>query len=250
MAEFLYDHYFLVVFSLTAIIVYIIVRVSINNSNKAEASVKDLVTSSYPDAMHLHSSSVTEQAFAISNAAQCVVIARNRSLTTIPYSELAGVEVVVNGGTVASTSTSEVVGRAIVGGVVGALTAKRVTSKTAYDVHINIRTSNIYYPTVRFDLLNYETEYFDKEVEQATECANVIKLLIDQNATTAQNAVPEAPVASTTAEPQTPTHPQPVSIAGISVADELRKLADLHASGILTDAEFQDQKQRLLSQNN
>jgi hypothetical protein len=35
--------------------------------------------------------------------------------------------------------------------------------------------------------------------------------------------------------------------ATTSLADELKKLADLRASGVLTDAEFQDLKGRLLS---
>lgn len=237
MAEFLFDNIIVVALVLTSLIMYLIFRVSMRSANKTESSVNDLILSSYPDAIHLHYFKFTQQAFAISNASQCVVLARDRSLTTIPYKELAGVEVVVNGGTVASTSASDVVGRAIVGGVVGALTAKRVTSKTAYDIHVNIRTSNLSQPTARFDLLNFEMEYFDKEVDEATECANIVKLLIDQN-----QPVP-AP------EPQ-PSKPEPVPStphSTMSVADELRKLADLHTQGILTEAEFQDQKKRLLS---
>lgn len=236
MAEFLFDNIIIVALVLTSLIMYLIFRVSMRSANKTESSVKDLVTASYPDAIHLHYFQFTQQAFAISNASQCVVLARDRSLTTIPFKDLAGVEVVVNGGAIASTSTADVVGRAIVGGVVGALTAKRVTSKTAYDIHVNIRTSNISQPTARFDLLNFEMEYFDKEVDEATECANVIKLLIDQNRPVEPE--PQQAHLSSASTQSSSIH---------SVADELRKLADLHTQGILTDTEFQDQKQRLLS---
>jgi hypothetical protein len=42
-----------------------------------------------------------------------------------------------------------------------------------------------------------------------------------------------------------PERPSPAP--GISVADELRKLADLRAQGVLTEAEFTEQKRRLLN---
>ena len=47
-----------------------------------------------------------------------------------------------------------------------------------------------------------------------------------------------------------PDAPAPVTIAGAapSVADELAKLAKLKSDGILTDAEFETQKKKLLGQ--
>jgi hypothetical protein len=38
-----------------------------------------------------------------------------------------------------------------------------------------------------------------------------------------------------------------VASGGLSYAEQLEKLAQLHASGALSDAEFQAQKQKLLS---
>ena len=40
--------------------------------------------------------------------------------------------------------------------------------------------------------------------------------------------------------------PQPAAPGHASVADERAKLAELHKSGVLTDAEFTDHKARLL----
>ncbi len=55
--------------------------------------------------------------------------------------------------------------------------------------------------------------------------------------------------------PQFGTHATPVEVQATAapsetnlIADELRKLSDLRAEGVLTDAEFNSQKQRLLGQ--
>ena len=59
-------------------------------------------------------------------------------------------------------------------------------------------------------------------------------------------------VPGTDREGETPTaHLTPPQVQGtafISVADEVAKLAKLHSDGILTDAEFQEQKRRVLAQ--
>lgn len=44
--------------------------------------------------------------------------------------------------------------------------------------------------------------------------------------------------------------PMPSPESSLSVADEIRKLGDLKAEGLLTDAEFQDQKNKLFSKTN
>lgn len=44
--------------------------------------------------------------------------------------------------------------------------------------------------------------------------------------------------------------PMPPPESTLSVADEIRKLGDLKAAGLLTDAEFQDQKNKLFSKTN
>lgn len=49
----------------------------------------------------------------------------------------------------------------------------------------------------------------------------------------------QAPVAA-------PAYPAPASAPAVDLTAELSKLADLHASGVLTDAEFAAAKARLL----
>ena len=44
--------------------------------------------------------------------------------------------------------------------------------------------------------------------------------------------------------------PMPLPESTLSVADEIRKLGDLKAAGLITDAEFQDQKNKLFSKTN
>ncbi|WP_137876523.1 SHOCT domain-containing protein [Rhodococcus sp. Q] len=55
------------------------------------------------------------------------------------------------------------------------------------------------------------------------------------------------PLFNTTATPTTPAAPAPHQVSPHLVADELRKLADMRNEGILTQAEFDAQKAKLLS---
>ena len=56
--------------------------------------------------------------------------------------------------------------------------------------------------------------------------------------------MPQVPIASPRA-PQQP--PSTVSATPTMIAEELRSLAELRDQGVLTDEEFETQKQRLLS---
>jgi hypothetical protein len=55
-------------------------------------------------------------------------------------------------------------------------------------------------------------------------------------------AVPDGASSGTTAPPAAPTHPG----GALPVADELAKLASLRDQGVISEAEFQAQKSRLL----
>ncbi|HTQ98576.1 MAG TPA: SHOCT domain-containing protein [Candidatus Acidoferrum sp.] len=57
--------------------------------------------------------------------------------------------------------------------------------------------------------------------------------------------VKRAEVEERTIQPN--AHSAPKALAGHSIADELRKFADLHKAGIITEEEFRQQKAKLLA---
>lgn len=224
-----------------------------SSGNKIKERVTKLMDQEAPDAIQRHYAFNHEALFGVDGVHDRIVIVTHQgSVQKVAFADIAGVDVFVDGNSVISTSTSDMLARSVVGGVVGALTAKRVTSRAVHDIYVNIRTTNIYNATVRFEILKgFELEPYQDYLQAATEVANIIKAIADQNEERkAEQRAAKMAEAAASAQPaaETPASaPSAAPAATPSVADELRKLADLHTQGILTDAEFQDQKQRLLN---
>lgn len=162
------------------------------------------------------------------------------------FKDLLGVEVVENDVTVVVTKTSRSsqLGGALMGGVlfggvgamVGGLSGKKVSTSRGRikAVQLRVLVNDTVQPLFTVDFLGTEVAENDiryrKASEQAHHWHDVIKVLIHR--------------ADAEAEPV----PAPATAqSNVSIADELRKLADLKTSGILTDEEFNAQKRALLA---
>ena len=178
----------------------------------------------------------------------------------IKYNEIIGVDISENGNSVFNKSTSSAVGRALVGGVllggvgavIGGVTGKSKEKKTIDSYKLTIQLIDI-------NNLTYEIEFVGAELEldelgkiifsdikeyvgkinsalltiiKANELMNQAKVL-DQIANQKQIENQEVKVLQAN--------------SGFSVADELLKLSELHKQGILTDEEYEIQKQKVLN---
>lgn len=162
-----------------------------------------------------------------------------------PYQDLLGVEIVEDGLSVVATKTSRTsqLGSALVGGVlfggagaiVGGLSGKTVS--TAHDrvnaVQLRLLVDDISHPHFVVDFLGKQVSKLSAEyssaLAQARQWHGVLEVLIRRMDAEDQHHLAAPPAFS-------------------YVADELRKLAQLKSDGILTEEEFQSQKQDLLSQ--
>lgn len=165
------------------------------------------------------------------------------SIKGIKYDEVIKVEMIEDGNTVSSRSTSRTVGGAIIGGavlggagaIVGGLSGNTNTNKKVTSIKLNILLRSAVDNCFVFELhksseLNLSKSLdklsYDNIMEIGNEIKNIFEVIIDKTDNDT-NSIPKF------------SGPQ-------SIADELSKLADLKERGILSDEEFNAEKKRLL----
>lgn len=171
---------------------------------------------------------------------------------TASFFDILSVEVLENGNTISSKSATRTVGGAVVGGVlaggagaiVGGLSGKSKESKevTAIKVKIVLRKiqDNQMVIGIFSGKLNTknatELKSYNSYINQANKIRDIVSVIID--AVDKQNDAQKIKAVN-----------KGNANTSNSVADELAKLADLKAKGILTEEEFNQQKSKLLDGN-
>lgn len=164
----------------------------------------------------------------------------------VPYADVVSVELTEDGSSITKTSRGSQLGGALVGGVllggvgvvVGGLSGSKKTSQKIKRVDLRVVIDDTKSPLHNVCFQNVEGArggiIHNAAISQARHWNGLFDVVIRR---ADQARVQDVSVV----EQKTDAKP-----AG-SVADEIKKLADLKADGILTDDEFQTQKQRLLS---
>jgi hypothetical protein len=177
------------------------------------------------------------------------LIDHKHNMKIIDFSHILGCEIKIDGDTISSKSTSRTIGGALVGGVIlggagaviGGLSGDSKQKKTVSTLTLLIKIKDISNPTIRYECYN------------ATEATARTKNHVDINDVTFQNALNSANEVKNIITiilnriDSNPNKPTEVSkSASSSTADELLKLHDLKEKGIITEDEFQCQKNKLL----
>lgn len=165
---------------------------------------------------------------------------------TIPYSDILRCEIHEDGTAITKTSRTSQVGGALigqavagpVGALIGGLSGKRVEANEVNRVELRLVVNDVSSPTFSVTFLDRKVKrksiVYRLAANQARHWYALIEVIIRQ----ADDAVQPRGVAA--AAPSN-------EVSSVHVADELRKLADLREAKILTEEEFQKQKQRILS---
>lgn len=142
------------------------------------------------------------------------------------------------------------VGGAIGGGVgalMGGLSGKRASSEKVQRIVLRLRVNDVKSPLHEVELLDRPTSWTKdvarKSADLARHWAAVFEVVIVQadREANAQGSGPESAFEALASTPASSWSP--------SVADELRKLAELRDEGSLTQEEFQELKRRLLKRS-
>lgn len=172
----------------------------------------------------------------------------NISHRLITYKDLISAELFEDGISVTKTARTSQVGGALVGGlmlggvgaIIGGLSGKTVTTDKVERIELRLTindTSNPLHDVTFMELADKKDGIRYKAANQeARKWLGIMDVLIKRADIEAR-----ATLLEDNAREQIPVR--------TSIADELRKLADLRSAGILTEEEFQTQKRIALSQN-
>lgn len=158
-------------------------------------------------------------------------------LEVINYQDILSSEIYENGQTVTKVSRTSQIGGAIVGGlafggvgaIIGGLSGKTTSSDEVHAIGLRLTINNTKDPIHDVYLGNEES--YEQATENVRHWHGLISVLIkraDEEDKQHNSGIPE-------------------SRTNNSIADELDKLAQLKGEGILSEKEFQDQKQKLLT---
>lgn len=166
----------------------------------------------------------------------------------INYKDIFSVELFEDGTSITKTVRSSQIGGAVVGGLllggvgalVGGLSGKTETSGKVKRIDLRLIVNDTNAPLHDVAFMNVEGKkeglIYTQAIQVARHWHGIVEVLIkraDSEEKCLQNSERQI---------------QP-ALPNASVADEIKKLAELHHSGVLTSDEFQQQKSRLLGVN-
>lgn len=178
----------------------------------------------------------------------CLINFRNKQSRIFSYRDLLSSEIFEDGATVTKTMRGSQIGGALVGTVllggvgtiIGGLSGKRKTTGTVNKIDLRVTVNDTKNPVYEINFLSKETkkdkQMYQQAIQQARHWHGLIEVLIkraDIEDNQKTNVDVTAPLIQQASQQS-------------SVADEVKKLADLKASGVLTVQEFEQQKRKLL----
>lgn len=166
----------------------------------------------------------------------------------ISYKDIFSVEIFEDGTSVTKTMRSSQIGGAVVGGfllggvgaIIGGLSGKTETSGKIKRIALRLIVNDTNAPLHDVAFMNIEGKkdgtIYTHAIQLARRWHGIVEVLIKRADAEERNL-------------QASEYQIPPTLPSASIADEIKKLADLHNSGILTPDEFQQQKAKLLGTN-
>lgn len=194
---------------------------------------------------------------AVDQVQKKIVFIKEHIKKVIPFNQIISVEIMEDNVMLSQKSSLRTIGGAVVGGaiaggagaIVGGLSGDSKQNKKVSKVEVKIKLRDINNPSLTIDCFNCKTmtikgkpikptslaegEKYKQGLRDAQQIADTLSVIIDATDRLEKSFSNVAKTSDT------------ISAGG--VADELAKLAELKERGILTEAEFNTQKQVLLN---
>ena len=234
-----------IIFVVGAVVVGVIQAINTSNKKKAMDDYLGLIKDFSASQEVIGENGNTGLAIDEQRKKICLIKYRQKNVTTrvFVYKDLLSSEIFEDGATVTKTVRSSQIGGALIGGlalggvgaIIGGLSGKTQTSGKVKKVDLRLTVNDTKNPLHDINFLDLETKkdgfLYKQAIQKARRWHGLIEVLI-------KRADLEDKAANTNDVPKLPSG---------SVADELKKLAELRDAGVLSIEEFQQQKTRLLS---
>jgi len=188
-----------------------------------------------------------QKGLAIDTTNNLILFTNNGAQTVMPFKNLIGTEILVDGATLTRTNRGSqllgaAVGGALLGGigvVVGGLSGTSTSSDRVRMVILRVITDNFHNPN--FDIVLLDWSHSQKGMEKS----NIMYKEAIKTASAWHSRL--ITILKRLSEEDAAIKPPAIEHAKISIADEIEKLVQLRDKGILTEDEFAAQKASLLS---
>ena len=164
-------------------------------------------------------------------------------LQIFQYKDILSVELFKNNISITKTVRSSQIGSVVAGGlllggagvVIGGLTGKTKTTGKVNNIALRLIVNDTKKPLHDIIFLNGDVSeiFYKQQLQLARHWHGIIEVIIKRANEEEKNS-------------QVIKQEKPTIVSQYSIADEIKKLADLHSSGFLTLEEFQQQKAKLL----
>lgn len=238
---------------LAILIVIVILAIAVTSSNAKTGGIKDrLIEAKFGSEHYISPWDYSFVGLNFDN--QTIGLGKNKSLAISNFSQIIQVDLLQNDKTTTSTDKSSLLTRATVGGVllggvgavVGAVTAKTHSTNELAKISLRVITESNSYSILFLDIQNVSSAGTGSIISSASSEADRFYGLVLKAMKQAAAAQLTATTARQAALPSTPSRAAVVS--SVSVASEIEKLWKLKESGAVSDQEYEQAKQTLLSQ--
>jgi len=215
----------------------------INKLHEMQMAVKDFTISQKFTSPEINSSILLDE----EQKKVCFIFADTNTTEVYNYNEILESEILEDGKTVTSTSTSSQIGRAVLGGVIaggagaiiGGLGGKQTSDQEIYKIDLKVIVNNTKNPLKIINFLVADVNDLNGKAtpikKDEPKYKSAISTINHWHSLLSYLIKHSDQVVSSE------------SVNNPSNLDEIRKLADLFKEGILTEEEFQQQKRKLLS---
>ncbi|ETI68138.1 SHOCT domain-containing protein [Neobacillus vireti] len=227
-----------------------ILKAKINKLHEMQTHLTDFTVSQKYQSYDIQSSILLDE----ERKKVCFIFAKTNSSEMYEYKDIIESEILEDGKTITTSSRSSQIGGAIIGGVlaggvgavVGGLSGKKSSEQEINKIDLKVVVNNTKSPIKIINFLTADVidlngkpfpikkdnPKYKSAINSANHWHSLLSLLIKQDEPISLEKKQEIKVEPT---------------RNLSVADEIKKLSDLLNQGLLTQDEFNRQKQKLLS---
>lgn len=148
---------------------------------RRRSEVDNMIQSSGYELSYMSYNDSLSQVFGVDDTKQRIVIVDGKEIYSVLFEDLIGADVRVDGNIVTSTSTGSLVGRTLVAGAVGALTAEKETKQVIKDINVVIRTRSVARRIIDLSIMQGGSSDQQRYIHEANRIADLVNIIAEDH---------------------------------------------------------------------